>query len=94
MSKEAYLDKSVLKHYDGWFIRVQFISILSQPVGMVLTRHQNQVNNWSRGPLVNSSIHRGLSFGSVKSVGEDHSGGYDSHQDSYSVTICVELCFA
>ena len=45
MSKEAYLDESVLTLQDGWFIRLQRVSILCQHIGMVLTRLLNLVNH-------------------------------------------------
>jgi len=41
------------------------------------------------------SLHRaGLSFGPLKRVGGDHSHGYWSHLDLYSVPLGVVLCFA
>jgi len=45
MSKEAYLGESVLTLKDGWFIRLQHVSILCQPHGMFLMRLQNAVNH-------------------------------------------------
>jgi hypothetical protein len=45
MSKEAYHYESVLTLSDGWFIRLQCVSDLYQPLGMVLTRLQKLVNH-------------------------------------------------
>jgi len=60
MSKEAYLDESVLTLQDGWFIRLQRVSILCQHIGMVLTRLLNLVNHrrrdlWSTHHAVHDS---------------------------------------
>ena len=43
---------------------------------------------------VHSSSRAGVSFGPLQRLGGDHSRGYHSHQDTYSVSICLELCFA
>jgi len=43
---------------------------------------------------VNSSSRAGLSFGPLQTVDGDHSRGYHSHQDPYSVTMYGVLCFA
>jgi len=44
--------------------------------------------------LVDSSSHAGLTFGPLQRVDGDYSRGYHSHQDPYSFTMCVVLCFA
>ena len=43
---------------------------------------------------VDSSSHAGLSFAQLQRVDGDRSHGYYSHQDQYSVTMCVVLSFA
>jgi len=52
------------------------------------------VKSSTSGCLVDSYIRAGLSFGPLQIVDEDHSHSYHSHQDPYSVTMCVILCFA
>jgi len=93
MSKEAYLDEvsntlRLMSHETATCLHS-----LSAPSYVLYKPPESGISSTS-WCSVDSSSHAGLSFVPLQSVGEDHSHSYRSHQDLYSVTMCVVLGFA
>jgi hypothetical protein len=93
MSKEAYLDEAsntlrLMIH--------QTATCLHSLSAALYDPHEPAESgiSWTSSCSVESSSHAGLSFAQLQCVDGDHSRGYRSHQDLYSVTMCVVLSFA
>jgi len=72
-----------------WFIRLQRVSILCQPLAMVLMRLQNPVNHRRRNVQLTHQAMEDSHLFKLQRVDGDYLRGYHSHQDPYSVTMCV-----
>ena len=93
MSKEAYLDEA------SNILRIMVHQIATCLLSLSAASYiSHEPPEWGISSTswcsVDLSSHAGLSFVPLQSVGEDHSHSYRSHQDLYSVTMCVVLGFA
>jgi len=93
MSKEAYRDEAsntlgLMVHQTATYLHSMSASSYDSHDPL-----ESDISLTSRCS-VDSSSHAGLSFAPLQSVGGEHSRGYHSHQNLYSVTMCVVLGFA
>jgi len=90
MSKEAYLDEAsntlrLMGHHAATCLQ----SLSATSYGFQETPESSiLLTSWCS---VDSSSHAGCSSAQRQSVGGDHSHGYRSHQDLYSITMCLVL---
>jgi len=93
MSKEAYIDEA--SNTLRWIVPLAAMCFHSMSAASYGPHEPPEsgisLTSWCS---VDSSSHPALSFAQLQSVGTDHSHGYRSHQDLYSVTMCVVLGFA
>jgi len=93
MSNKAYLDEAFLQSKMIAHLTEKWLHSLSAAsYGPHKTPESSKSStSWCS---VDSSSHAGLSFGPLQRVDGDHLRSYHSHQDLYSVTMYVVLCFA